>query len=76
MCWMRYTPLYGDKQFQTSAVLLLSLNSEFPTANEANPAEDETWGTWVAITVGFGVLVGWGFSEVLQVGLTLNTVKA
>lgn len=35
------------------------------------------WGKWVAITVGFGVLVGWGFLEVLPVGknLTLNTVK-
>lgn len=76
MCWMHYKLLYRDKQFQNFAVLPLSLNSEFPTDNEANPAEDEIWGKWVAITVGFGVLVGWGFLEILQVGLNVNTVKA
>lgn len=50
----------------------------FPTDNEANPAEDETWGKWVAVTVGFGVLVGWGVLELLQVGknLPLSTVIA
>lgn len=58
----------GTSNSKNSAVLLLSLNPEFPTDNEANPAEHEIWGMWVAITVGFGVLVGWGFLEVLQVG--------
>lgn len=56
-------------------MFLPSLNSGFPTDNEANSAEDEIWGKRVAVMWG---LVGWDFLEVLQVceNLTLNTVKA
>lgn len=58
MCCMHYRLLCRGKQCQNYVVLLLSLNSEFPADNKANPVEDEMWGKWVAVT---------GVSEVLQV---------
>lgn len=56
-------------------MFLPSLNSGFPTDNEANSAEDEIWGSGLQSCGGW--LVGI-FVEVLQVceNLTLNTVKA